>query len=202
MLLDTLDDPIAIFQSASRLDSVVFLTEMKEKDDNVLVAIAMRQRKGSSSLTIDKITSVYGKEKPSAIQQWIDKGLLLYANKKKTASLPRIRRLQLPEERLEGVESSYLTEEDLVKYRDNVAQRNNSVKFSTPNLSTVNYAETREGKIHGGNGAHGDRKTAKCSFCGAKRGLRLRGFVASCETYLRRRGIMSGARQMPRRNPT
>lgn len=90
-----LDNPIAVFDSASRDDSIVVLTRLVDNQNNERAVVALRlDQAGSGSARINAITSAYGKNKDS-FEIWIkDKKLLRYVNKE--ARNESARWLQLP----------------------------------------------------------------------------------------------------------
>lgn len=74
--------PIAIFQSKTRLDSKVILTEMIEEGINFVVAVEMRRVKGSKE--VNDVRSVYPKDNIKDILRWIaEDDLMEYCNKEK-----------------------------------------------------------------------------------------------------------------------
>jgi hypothetical protein len=77
-----LSDPIAIFQSKTRLECKVVLTEMESESVNMVVVIEINRPKGS--FLINDIRSVYPKDNIVDILRWIvQDGLLEYADKEK-----------------------------------------------------------------------------------------------------------------------
>ena len=90
-----LDNPIAVFDSASRDDSIVVLTRLVDNQNNERAVVALRlDQAGSGRVRINAITSAYGKGRGS-FDGWIkDKKLLRYVNKE--ARNKSARWLQLP----------------------------------------------------------------------------------------------------------
>ena len=77
-----LADPIAVFQSKTRGDSKVVLTDMQEKGINFVVAIQMEKLKGK--MDVNDIRSVYPKDNVKDVLRWIaEDGLMEYCNKEK-----------------------------------------------------------------------------------------------------------------------
>ena len=71
-------DPMAVFRSATRLGSFVIMTEIKHGDKNYVVAMQANKKVGK--LNINSIRSVYPKNS-IAIPNWINEGLLEYVDK-------------------------------------------------------------------------------------------------------------------------
>ncbi|MBP5791023.1 MAG: zeta toxin family protein, partial [Kiritimatiellae bacterium] len=89
-----LDNPIAVFDSASRPDALVLLTRMIDRQNNERAIVALLlDRAGSGASKINAIASAYGKN-TDAFESWIAKGNLLYINKQ--ARKESARWLQLP----------------------------------------------------------------------------------------------------------
>ena len=77
-----LTTPIAIFQSKTRIDSKVILTEMEESGINFVVAIEMRRIKGNKE--VNDIRSIYPKDNIKDVMRWIvEDDLMEYGNKEK-----------------------------------------------------------------------------------------------------------------------
>ncbi|MBW8686064.1 MuF-C-terminal domain-containing protein [Chitinophaga rhizophila] len=77
-----LDDPIAIFQSKTRSDVKVVLTDMEEKGINFVVAIELRRIQGKQE--INDVRSVYPKDNILDVLRWIAEDKLMeYCNKEK-----------------------------------------------------------------------------------------------------------------------
>jgi hypothetical protein len=90
-----LDNPIAVFDSATRDDSIVVLTRLVDNQNNERAVVALRlDQESSGSMRINAITSAYGKNKAS-FEKWVkEKRLLRYVNKE--ARNKSARWLQLP----------------------------------------------------------------------------------------------------------
>lgn len=89
-----LDNPIAVFDSGTRNDSLVVLTRLVDRQNNERAVVAVRMDvPASGKLRINVITSAYGKNK-SAFETWIANGRLRYINKQ--ARKESARWLQLP----------------------------------------------------------------------------------------------------------
>ncbi len=73
-------NPLAVFRSATRLDSNVIMTELEHKGNNFVVALETNKSKGK--IEINDIRSVYPKNNKQ-VANWIDEGLLDYADKQK-----------------------------------------------------------------------------------------------------------------------
>ena len=85
-LPNAIQDPIMIFDSKTRKDSKVILTELQSEGINFIVAMEINHKKGSDRtgvIEINSIRSLYPKDKVKDILQWEKDGLLKYANKEK-----------------------------------------------------------------------------------------------------------------------
>ena len=93
-----LREPLMVFKSQSRDDSIVVFTE--HNDINGLpVIIAVHLNKQEARYNVNRIASVYGLANfDSKIEKWISKGDLLYIDEEKSSKLLRSRGLQLPKE--------------------------------------------------------------------------------------------------------
>ena len=93
----SLDAPLAVFQSKTRpMDSITALIPIRDANGGIssIVPIDYTAKLSDGKPTL-RITSVYGKTSAEAVQEWIDKGYLLYADRKNISrSFPH--RLQLP----------------------------------------------------------------------------------------------------------
>lgn len=79
---DYLAEPIAVFQSKTRDDCKVILTEMENKGVNMVVVIEMNKLCGG--MEVNSVRSVYPKDNIRDILQWIAQaGLLEYVHKEK-----------------------------------------------------------------------------------------------------------------------
>ncbi|MRG44769.1 hypothetical protein GFS24_06570 [Chitinophaga sp. SYP-B3965] len=77
-----LAEPIAVFQSKTRTDCKVILTEMEDKGINMVVAIEMNKLCGRRE--VNSVRSVYPKDNIRDILLWIAQDdLIAYANKEK-----------------------------------------------------------------------------------------------------------------------
>lgn len=75
-----LDNPIAVFYSKSRNDSLVVLTRIIDRENNERAVVALHLDKIQGAIQVNDIASVYGKGKQS-IENWTAWGLLGYVNK-------------------------------------------------------------------------------------------------------------------------
>ncbi len=89
-LPEALHKPIAVFESVTQGDSIVVLTELKEGNDPVVVAVHLNASGGF--VQVNRIASVYGKNNSRALLNMP----LLYLDNKKASSLMGTSRLQLP----------------------------------------------------------------------------------------------------------
>ena len=112
---DKLADPLYIFKSASRNDSIVAVYSVLDVQNNPVMISLTASTTRSEKIEINLISSIYGK-KTDSIQKWIDDGLLLYRNDMENSKAALTVRLQLPS----GVTAS--THNILVKSR--ICQQN------------------------------------------------------------------------------
>ena len=81
--------PIAVFDSSTRSDSTVVLTELQDsRGVNFVVALRVVRSSVSRSLEIDVngIRSIYPKDRVTSILKWITSGKMLWVDKKKALS--------------------------------------------------------------------------------------------------------------------
>jgi len=79
---DFLANPIAIFQSKTSASCKVILTEMEDKEINIVVPIEMNRMIGKSF--VNSVRSIYPKDNIKDVLQWIcEFGLLEYCEKNK-----------------------------------------------------------------------------------------------------------------------
>ncbi|MDR1190659.1 MAG: zeta toxin family protein, partial [Verrucomicrobiales bacterium] len=104
-LPEQLRNPVAVFSSSGKADSVVVLTELFENGQPVIAAVALEREKNSDHFTVNEVTSVYGKQK-NVLADWVRDGLLIYEDKNKTLAWSRRARLQLPGRR-KPIQGSY-----------------------------------------------------------------------------------------------
>lgn len=107
-----LHDPIMVFQSATRPNSFVIMTELRSDKGNIVAAIHLSKREQQHF--VNKIASVYIKERDKTFIEWIDKGLLRYYNKNKSQIWLRSAGLRLPMEVTKSGSTKILTEDDLI----------------------------------------------------------------------------------------
>ncbi|MDR1182352.1 MAG: hypothetical protein LBL13_10295 [Bacteroidales bacterium] len=76
-----IQNPMAVLRSATHIGSYVIMTEIEHEGKNYVVALQANKRKGS--IEINDIRSVHYRRTNAHIANWIDEGLLEYADKKK-----------------------------------------------------------------------------------------------------------------------
>jgi len=92
-----IQDPIMIFESKTRNDSKVILTELKSKGVNFVVAIEIDGKSEyNKSIRINSIRSLYPKDQVKDIVAWIRSGLLKYVNKEKALTFVTQMQSQFP----------------------------------------------------------------------------------------------------------
>lgn len=80
-LLQAIANPIAVFDSKTRIDAKVVLTELESNGDNFVVAIQVKRKVGN--IEINSVRSIYPKDYVKDIYSWINDGLLKWVDKKK-----------------------------------------------------------------------------------------------------------------------
>ena len=75
-LVDAIQNPLAVFRSATRIGSNVILTELKHGDKSFVVAIQTNRRKGR--ITVNDIRSIHYRNTDMNIVNWINEGLADY----------------------------------------------------------------------------------------------------------------------------
>ena len=105
-----LDNPIAVFDSKTQPNAKVVLTRIVDRQNNerAVVALHLDREEGRSAIRVNRIASAYGKDQ-AKLQQWVNDGLLRYANKQARDSYSKW--LQLPPDS-ELRARSILTEKD------------------------------------------------------------------------------------------
>lgn len=79
-LPEAIQQPLAVFRSATHIGSYVVMTEIEHRGKNYVAAIQTHRQKGR--ITINAIRSIYPKNN-GQIANWIDEGLLEYAETQK-----------------------------------------------------------------------------------------------------------------------
>lgn len=112
-----LADPAMIFDSDSVAGAKVVAIESVDASGRpVIVALQVAQKARSNQLEVNRIASIYGRDKVQAVQSWIDKGLLRYVHPQKSQQWFQSGGLQLPNEGITaGSKTKILTNEDIVK---------------------------------------------------------------------------------------
>jgi hypothetical protein len=75
-----IQEPMAVFRSATHIGSYVIMTELEHYEKNYIVAIKADKRKGN--IKINDVRSVYPKNNRQ-VANWIDEGLMEYVDKKR-----------------------------------------------------------------------------------------------------------------------
>ncbi|WP_340575234.1 LPD38 domain-containing protein, partial [Escherichia coli] len=91
-----LTDPVAVMRSKTESDALVSLIQATDTKGNPVIVAIHTYVKGDGFAEINKIASVYGKDKRRALQDQLDTSLL-YLNKEKAAEWLHAVGLQLPE---------------------------------------------------------------------------------------------------------
>jgi hypothetical protein len=75
-----IQNPLAVFRSATHIGSFVIMTEIEYKGEKFVVAVEANKKQGK--IEVNSIRSVYPK-KNRQVANWIDEGLLEYGHKQK-----------------------------------------------------------------------------------------------------------------------
>jgi len=107
-LPDAIQKPIMVFDSQTRADSKVILTELKSNGINFVVAMKMNHKKGANKgvIEINSIRSLYPKDQINDIFKWAENGLLRYVDKEKASAFLSQGRSQFPPKWSENTEAS------------------------------------------------------------------------------------------------
>ena len=108
-------EPIMVFESATRADAFVVLTELENNGRSVMVAVQLDRER--QRIRVNDVASAYSRNANWYVGQ-IQDGRLLYRDQKKSLAWARTNRLQLPKvrklpARLSG--NRILTDDDVVK---------------------------------------------------------------------------------------
>ncbi len=80
-LLKAIQKPLAVFRSATHIGSYVVLTELEHRGKNYVVAIEVNRNAGK--IEVNSVRSVHYRSSNAHIPNWIEEGLLEYADKTK-----------------------------------------------------------------------------------------------------------------------
>jgi hypothetical protein len=107
-------DPVMVFASATKNNSIVVFLEDTDTDGSpLIVVIHLDKRTGRA--VVNKIASIYGKEDLNVFERWIRNGLLKYSNTKKMPVWNTTHRLQLSKVvQSAQANTSILNENDIV----------------------------------------------------------------------------------------
>jgi len=133
-LPNAIQDPIMIFDSKTRADSKVILTELKSNGVNFVVALEMNHKKGANKNTIEvnSVRSLYPKDHINDIFSWSKSGLLRYINKEKASTFMSQLRSQFAQKWSKSAEADML----------------NTIKiFQNPTIGSVTHSDRHTDKI-------------------------------------------------------
>ena len=123
LLPGEMNDPIAVFKSATQSNSFVVLTRLHERENGkekpVIAAVHLSQGKGKHGADLIDVVSVYGRSDTQLERAFQDD--LLYANKKKVQEFLTTHPLQLHWDITSETELSYRhikTESDLAQWQN------------------------------------------------------------------------------------
>ncbi len=130
LLPGEMNDPIAVFKSATQSNSFVVLTRLHERENGkekpVIAAVHLSQGKGKHGADLIDVVSVYGRSDTQLERAFQDD--LLYANKKKVQEFLTTHPLQLHWDITSETELSYRhikTESDLAQWQNAHGQPEN-----------------------------------------------------------------------------
>lgn len=78
-----IQNPIAVFDSRTNKKSKVILTELQYDGNNFVIALRLRNEGEGIDLEVNSIQSLYPKDRIGGVIEWVNSGLLRYANKNK-----------------------------------------------------------------------------------------------------------------------
>ena len=132
LLPGEMNDPIAVFKSATQSNSFVVLTRLHERENGkekpVIAAVHLSQGKGKHGADLIDVVSVYGRSDTQLERAFQDD--LLYANKKKVQEFLTTHPLQLHWDITSETELSYRhikTESDLAQWQNAHRQPENTL---------------------------------------------------------------------------
>lgn len=108
-----MSDPVFVFQSAMEPDGITVFLDSKHKGQNIMLAVHLNRREGRHE--INKIASIYQRNNPGNLVQWMRDGLLRYINTQKSRVWFQSIGLQLPKEGTKRGSPKLRTEQDIVK---------------------------------------------------------------------------------------
>jgi hypothetical protein len=76
-----IQNPLAVFRSATHIGSFVIMTELEHNEKNYVVALETNKRQGK--IEVNSVRSIHYRSSNAHIANWIDEGLMDYADKKR-----------------------------------------------------------------------------------------------------------------------
>ena len=92
---ETLADPLYVFKSATRNNSIVSIHSVLDKQNNPMMISLSTKLGATQNIEVNLISSIYGRP-VQQLQNWIEKGLLIYWNDLNDSKAALSVRLQLP----------------------------------------------------------------------------------------------------------
>lgn len=119
-----ISEPIAVFDSTTSSNSLVILTELKEGENNIVVAVHLDSPETGGHVVVNRVMSLYGKDNKKALLSQP----MRYLDIKKARPWLATDRLQLPvgSGAKNGANGKLLNPDDLVKWKEK-----NGINFST-----------------------------------------------------------------------
>jgi|GEM_PF-3445563 len=93
-LPSALADPLMVFDSATQPDAFVVVTALEYDRKPLVAAVHLNEQAGRYE--VNRVASVYGKDHPAVVAQWMQNGLLRYWDKERSLPWFQTRGLQLP----------------------------------------------------------------------------------------------------------
>ena len=78
-----IQNPIAVFDSRTKQGSKVILTELQHDGNNFVVVMRVRTSDDAQEVEVNDIRSLYPKDRVNGVVEWVNEGLLRYADKEK-----------------------------------------------------------------------------------------------------------------------
>jgi 2'-5' RNA ligase len=123
-----LNDPVMVFKSLSDDNSIVVVTQLANRDGFPVVA-AIKYDGEIGRVRVNVIPTVHEKNRARFVQDWIDKGKLLYYSKEKGPDWLRKVGLKLPETEAQiAANPKILTEDNFVNGAMKMARRDETLR--------------------------------------------------------------------------
>lgn len=142
-LPQAINNPIAVFDSSTHKkdDSKVIFTELKSNGNNFVVIMRVRTAQDNSGIEVNDIRSLYPKDHVGGVRNWVEQGLLRYADKKKLVGF-----LTQSTNLIGGKETDYNSLDSTTKIVQNFEnpKLSNDIRFSIEQATQI----LSEGSLH------------------------------------------------------